>query len=538
MSHSPSVASSPGTPASPSLLADLKAGFFVFLIALPLCLAIAQASQFPPIAGVMTAIVGGLLVTPLGSARLTIKGPAAGLIVIVCGAVTELGTVNGVFDPALGYHRTLAVGMVAAAMQIGFGLLRFASAGAAIAPSVVHGMMAAIGITIAAKQFHVALGVTPIGKKPLDLIAEIPGSFGHANPAVLMIGITSIVILILWPFWKTVAKKVPAPIVVLVVGVLLGWVDHLADDHRHTLLGLEYTGDKHFLVELPASLWSAIVFPNFDGVWSGASLKWVVMFALIGFIESTLSTLAVDALDPAKRASDLNKDLVAVGCGNLVSAAIGGLPMISEIVRSKANIDAGAQSSKANFVHGLLLLLSILTVPWLLQMIPQAALAAMLIMVGWRLGGPATWRHAWHTGWDQFLLFTVTIGVTLLTDLLKGVAAGLLVKFVLHMLRGVKLSHFFSTEIRSFKNGDELRITLHGSAVGTTLLRMRREFDLVDPSVLRVVVDLTDCALVDHTFLSSVKGIADEFPKAKLQLVFADAMQAASFDPQATRWKR
>lgn len=520
----------------PSLAADLKAGFFVFLIALPLCLAIAKASEFPPIAGVMTAIIGGLIVSPLGSARLTIKGPAAGLIVIVLGAVTELGTVNGQFDPQLGYTRCLAVGMVAAAIQILFGLLRFASVGAAMANSVVHGMMAAIGITILSKQVHNAMGVTPAAKTPLPLLAEIPASIGKANVAVTVIGVLSILVLALWPKWKKAAARVPAPLVVLALAVAIGAALHLATPGSGTLLGREFASGPDLLVKLPASLVAAITHPNFDVVFSGASIKWIVMFALVGFIESTLSTLAVDSLDPARRASNLNRDLLALGCGNLVSAAVGGLPMISEIVRSKANIDAGAQSNKANFFHGAFLLLSIVAVPWLLQMIPLSALAAMLIMVGLRLGGPKVWAHAWHVGWDQFVMFAVTVVVTLMTDLLKGVGAGLVVKAALHMLRGVRPGFFFGSRVEATRAGEVMTVTMAGAAVFTMLLRLGKVLRGVDGGVRKVVLDLRECRLIDHTFLARVEGMAAEWPQAKLEILYPAAAKAASHDAQAARW--
>lgn len=529
---------SPNAPliARNSLAADLKAGFFVFLIALPLCLAIAKASEFPPIAGVMTAIIGGLIVSPLGSARLTIKGPAAGLIVIVLGAVGELGAVNGQFDPQLGYTRTLAVGMVAAAIQIAFGLLRFASVGAAMATSVVHGMMAAIGITILSKQAHNALGVTPAAKTPLPLLAEIPASLGKANVAVTLIGVLSLLVLALWPKWRKAAARVPAPLVVLALAVAIGSALHLAAPGSGTLFGREFASGPDLLVKLPASLLDAVTPPNFDVVFTGASIKWIVMFALVGFIESTLSTLAVDSLDPAKRASDLNRDLLALGCGNLVSAAVGGLPMISEIVRSKANIDAGAQSNKANFFHGAFLLLSIVAVPGLLQMIPLSALAAMLIMVGLRLGGPKVWLHAWHVGWDQFLMFAVTVVVTLMTDLLKGVGAGLATKAMLHFLRGVRPGFFFGSRIESARSGDVLTVKVHGAAVFTMLMRLGKVLRGVDGGVRKVVLDLRDCRLIDHTFLARVEGMAAEWPHAALEIALPTNAKSASHDPQSARW--
>lgn len=521
---------------SPSTwIADARSGFLVFLIALPLCLAIAKASDFPPIAGVMTAIIGGLVATPLGSARLTIKGPAAGLIVIVVGAVAELG--GG--DVGLGYHRTLAVGVVAAGIQILFALMRTATIGLMMAPSVVHGMLAAIGIIIVSKQSHVLLGVAPKAKAPLSLLAEIPHSISACNPVIVCVGLVALAIVFLWPLLRAAfAKKIPAQLVALFVVVPLGIALGLTQAHEYTFASEVFRIDpKAVLVQLPASLLDAVTAPDFSVVFSPTSLKYIAMFALVGTIESTLSCLAVDSLDPAKRASNLDRDLLALGVGNLVSASIGGLPMISEIVRSKANIDAGAQSSKSNLFHGLFLLLFVVLLPGLLQLIPQAALAAMLIAVGWRLGGPSHWMHAWHMGKDQFLLFATTVILTLVEDLLIGVAAGLALKVVLHLLRGTGFRGLLGPRVDAVKQDGVLRITVHGAAAFTSLLRVRKAFQQADESVQEVVLDLSESKLVDHTFLQRAYGMADELPNAKFRLVGMEGMVSMSDNALATKWR-
>jgi len=340
--------------------ADLRAGFLVFLIALPLCLGIAMASSFPPVAGILSAIVGGLVATFIGSAPLTIKGPAAGLIVIAIGAVQDLG--QG--DVVLGYQRALAVGVLAAVIQILLSFVRAATVGIAMSPSVVHGMLAAIGIIIISKQAHTVLGVTPEGKEPLHLLAEIPESVMHANPEIVALGLVALLILFAWPLIRTRwAKAIPGPVVVLAVTVPLALIFDLGHQHNYSLLSHSYHVGPEFLVTLPGSLLDAVTFPDFSVAFSATSLKYVVMFALVGTIESTLSVIAVDSLDPEKRPSGLNMDLFATGAGNLVSAAIGGLPMISEIVRSKANVDAGARSGWANFSHATFLLLFVALAP-------------------------------------------------------------------------------------------------------------------------------------------------------------------------------
>lgn len=513
---------------------DLTSGFLVFLIALPLCLGISMASGFPPIAGVLTAIVGGVLVTALGSARLTIKGPAAGLIVIAIGAVTELG--EG--DPMTGYKRALAVGVVAAVIQIVFALVRAASIGAAMPPSVVHGMLAAIGVIIISKQAHTVLGVSPEGKGPVALLAEIPHSLTKLNPEIATIGAVSLLVLFGLPFIKAKwARSIPAPMVVLVLAIPLGMAFDLGHEHTYSFGQATYAVGPAHLVQLPGRLLDALAFPDFSVVTSAVSIKYIVMFALVGTIESTLSVIAVDSLDPEKRPSNLNRDLLALGVGNLVCGLIGGLPMISEIVRSKANIDNGAKTSRANFFHGTFLLAFVALVPGLLQSIPLAALGAMLVYTGFRLASPKEFAHAKAIGLDQLALFVTTLVVTLFTDLLVGVAAGLVLKVVLHVARGAGLRALFRPQVEREDREGEINIRVRAAATFTTLLSVASQLAAVDDKVSRVTIDLSQATLVDHTFLSRVYSMAEEWPHTELELKGLEELRPASGHVVAARWR-
>ncbi len=519
-------------PSAPSRLADVKAGFLVFLIALPLCLGIAMASGFPPVAGVLTAIVGGVVVSPMSGARLSIKGPAAGLIVIALGAVMELG--EG--DLSLGYRRALAVGVAAAVVQIVLALFRTATVGIAMSPSVVHGMLAAIGVIIISKQAHTVLGVVPESKETLELLTEIPHSIAHANPEIAILGGVSLLILFLWPLLRTAwAKAIPGPLVVLAIAVPLGLIFDLPHAHSYEFWNGHYDVGPEYLVKLPSSLVSALVFPDFSVLFGITSLKYVLMFALVGTIESTLSVIAIDAMDPAKKASNLNRDLLAVGVGNLIVGLIGGLPMISEIVRSKANIDSGARSSWANFSHGILLLVFVAAVPGLLQTIPLAALGAMLVYTGARLAAPSEFIHARQVGMDQLMLFTITLVVTLATDLLIGVGVGLAAKVVMHLARGAKLRDLFAASVDVTRDGELMHLRVRGAAAFTSLLAVRKAIGGLDESVHRIQLDLSDASLVDHTFLARIHGMADELPGTTLEVVGVDGMQVTSAHPHATR---
>lgn len=516
---------------------DLSSGFLVFLIALPLCLGIAMASGFPPIAGILTAIVGGVLGTVLGSARLTIKGPAAGLIVIALGAVTELADPS---DPSLGYKRALAVGVVAGLLQIGLALVRSGSLGDAFPPSAVHGMLAAIGVIIVSKQAHTLMGVKPLAKEPLGLLAEIPHSFMNMNPEIFLIGAVSLAILFGMPKlpfkW---AKKVPAPMVVVTTAILLEHLFDLEHDHTYSWHGHQYPIGPTYLVTLPGRLLDALALPDFGAVLSGASVKYIVMFTLVGSLESLLSAKAVDQLDPKHRHSDLNRDLLATGIANTVASAIGGLPMISEIVRSSANINSGAQSRLSNLFHGTFLLLFVLLLPGLLHQIPLAALGAMLIYTGLRLASPAEFVKTFRIGPDQLAVFTTTLVVTLATDLLVGVMSGVLLELLIHFGRGARLATLFKTHAETLDAEGQSVLKVTNSALFTNYIGLKKRIEGLSQKVESLVLDLRETQLVDHTVLEKLHHLELEWERLgkRLIIVGLEDHKTASDHHAASRWK-
>ncbi len=512
--------------------ADLKSGFLIFLIAMPLCLGISIASGFPAIAGIITAIVGGCLVSLLGGSRLTIKGPAAGLIVIAIGAVTELG--QG--DMSAGYHKALAVGVVAALLQMIFSFLRVANLGISISKSVVHGMLSAIGVIIIAKQIHVMLGAKPEAKGIFDLIFAIPHSIMEANPIIAAIGVGSFLLLIFWPKIKSrFTKIIPAQIVIIAIVVPLALFLRIGDEHFYSFMSHDYALNNHYLVNLPASIISGITFPDFSEIFSNTSIKYIAMFSLVGMIESTLTVVAVDSIDPKKQTSNLNRDLFALSCGNLVAAFLGGLPMISEIVRSKSNVDNGATSSRANFFHGVFLLIFVAFLPKLLDLIPLAALAAMLVYVGTRLASISELKHVKNIGTDQLILFLTTLLVTIGVDLLSGVAAGLALKIILHLARGVTLKSLFCGRIETFQNDKKMRFVMHDAAAFPNLFRLRRALDKMPEEVTDVIIDVSEAKLIDHTFLTGIKNITSEKSGINFNFIGLEKFRAISDHPDSTR---
>lgn len=409
---------------------DLIAGFNVFLIALPLCLGIAIASNFPPSAGILSAVVGGLVTSFFGGARLSIKGPAAGLIAITLAAVNELGGQ----DLQLGYERTLAVGVIAAVIQILIALMRKAVIAKIIPSSVIHGMLAAIGVIIVSKQSYVMMGLTAESSKPLEQMFHLPAKLFQLNPLIFLLGLIALGIMTLWPYIKKVAI-IPESLMILFIIIPLSLFLNLTIEHSYTFMGNTYLVGPEQLINLPAHFFDAIRFPDFSAILTPISLKFIMMFALIGSIESLLTVCAVDTMNPLSPPSNLNKDLGAVGIGNLLSALIGGLPMISEIVRSKANIDFGAKTAKANFFHGLFMLIAVIGLPMVVNLIPLSALAALLVFVGIKLASPREFYHAYKSGMDDFLVFFTTFLVTLFSDLLMGVFSGILLKLIFYVVR-------------------------------------------------------------------------------------------------------
>ncbi len=528
---------------------DIVSGLLVFLIALPLCLGISLASGFPPIAGIFTAIIGALLTTFISNSELTIKGPAAGMIVIVIGCVEAFGGngMNGGWDAAdiSAYRAALAVGVVAAVLQICFGIFRAGILGEFFPTSAVHGMLAAIGVIIIIKQFPVALGVQGAKGEPLEMLREFPRYIAEANPAIAAIGFVSLLIMFLWPFIGRrlpPLKRVPAPMVVLLVAVPMGMAFDLLHKHSYHLQNHEYQLGEQYLVLMPDrmfGMFSEFTLPDFSALSKPIAWKWVVMFFAVGSLESLLSAKAVDLLDPWKRKTNLNRDVIAVGTANLAASMFGGLPMISEIVRSKANIDNGARTRFADFWHGIFLLLCVALIPTVLHRIPLAALAAMLVYTGFRLAHPSEFMHVYRVGREQLAIFVTTLVAVLATDLLVGIGIGIALKMVIHNINGVPLKSMFKPFL-DVEDVDEStsRITAQGSAVFSNWIPFRRQIEQLGLVQHRnMIVDLSGTDLVDHSTIEKLEELQRDFEQEglRLELVGLDALQPLSQDARATR---
>lgn len=480
---------------------DAVSGFLVFLLALPLSLGIAKASGFPAAMGVLTAMVGGIFVSFFAGSALTIKGPAAGLITICAGAVAELGALN--IEGYTGVQLACGAIVVMSVIQILFGFLKFGSLSDFFPPSAVHGMLAAIGLIIFSKQIHVLLGIDPAtlkGLEPIELYEMIPHSFMNADPRVAAVGIVSLIIIFGMPLIKSkFIKKIPAPMVVLVVTIPMA----LIMDFRHTEPAFDLVSIGNF--------WENITFnASFAAIGTGVFWKYVIMFLFINSLESLLTVKAVDSLDPYKRESNSNKDLTALGAGNALSGLLGGLPMISEVARSSANVNFGGRTRWANFFHGLFLLIAMLLFIPVIEMIPNSALAALLIAVGYRLASPKEFFKTYKIGVEQLVIFVITIAVTISTDLLLGVGSGILAKFIFHIINGAPIRSLFKARYEMSQTENDYNISVKDSAIFSNLIGFKNLFKRIAPGK-KVTLNFADARIVDHSFMEQLHHFEEEY---------------------------
>ncbi len=380
----------------------------MLLVALPLCLGIALASGAPLMAGVVTGVIGGIVVGVVSGSHLSVSGPAAGLTAVLLSAIMTLG----------GFPAVLTAVVLAGLMQVALGLLRAGAFASYFPNAVVHGMLVGIGLIIILRQLPYALGANM-----LDASAGAMATFAALDTGALLLSVVALVLLVLWeqPFMKALALLPGALVAVLVCSVLNAVLDMVQGTQLVTLPVIASFAQLTAVLEQP--LWSAL---TDRAVWLVA-----LTIALIASMETLLSLEATDRMDPLRREAPANRELVAQGVGNVLCGLLGGLPMTGVIVRSSANVQAGAKTRASAILHGVLLLVAVLSIPTLLNMIPLAALAAILIHTGWKLAHPRHVLHVARLGFREWLPFGVTIGVILLTDLLIGIACGLALSLVL-----------------------------------------------------------------------------------------------------------
>ena len=436
---------------------DLPSGLVVFLVALPLCLGIALASGAPLFSGIIAGIVGGIVVASASGSALSVSGPAAGLTVIVINAITTLEA----------YESFLLAVVLAGVLQLALGYLKAGIIGHYFPSSVIKGMLAAIGLILIFKQIPHALGYDKDSEGDFyffqvdgeNTFSEIINSLNHLSLGAIIISVTSLVILILWekPFLKKYAffKTIPGALIAVCLGVLINY-----------LFGLykpEWILESDHLVKLPVAatandFFNQFTLPDFTAFSNPKVYVVAFTIAIIASLESLLSVEATDKLDPEKRNTPTNRELKAQGLGNIISGLIGGLPVTAVIVRSSANINSGAKTKLSAIIHGIFLLASVVLLPNILNKIPLACLAAVLLVVGYKLAKVSLFKSMFNLGWDQFLPFVVTVVTILLTDLLKGICVGMAVSIFFILRNNYKRPYFF---IRSeHVEGDIITIEL------------------------------------------------------------------------------
>ncbi|MBJ2173949.1 SulP family inorganic anion transporter [Aureibaculum sp. A20] len=480
---------------------DVSAALSVSLVALPLALGIAVASGVSPMAGVLSAIIGGVVTTFFRGGNLSINGPAAGLIAAILGGLVALdGNINYV----------LAAIVVSGGIQTILGFLKMGRFAKLLPSSVLHGILAAIGIIIFAKQIHYALGTTSNANTIIGTLSDVFYNLSEINPFVFLIALVGILVLF---FYKKINTKfiriIPAPMWVLLLALPIVFGFDFFNEHSISLFGKNYVVGPDLLINIPDNPLDSIMHPDFSMIGTSAFWLTVLSITTIATVITLASARAVDKLDPYKRTTNLNKDMVGVGLSTMVSGALGGLPITTVIVRSTVNVNSNAKTKWSNLYHGIFLILFVLILAPVLRSVPLAALAAILVHTGFKLASPQVFKHAYDQGVEQLLFLSLTLIITLFTDLLYGIVGGILMTLVLHMLLAkVGIVNFFK---KIYKSGSKVYKSENGSydvklkGIANFLYALKLDKLLEDiPEGSNVSIDMSQTRLVDLTIMENL----------------------------------
>lgn len=511
-----------------SLAKDTIAGIVVFLVALPLCLGIAVASNAEPFSGVMSGIIGGIVVGVLSGSHTSVSGPAAGLTAVVAVQIATLGS----------FETFLAAVLIAGVIQVVLGCFKAGIISAFVPSSVIKGLLSAIGVILIIKQLPIVLGhqkaaaVTPEatpehGSQTIEHENIFAGLLellsGEYFMAPLLIGLGSTAFLMGWDKIKVLKKSIiPAPLLVVIAGILITWL--------LPKLNVSVSIPDKMLVTVPIAssageMLGLIRMPNFLALLTPAVYMAGLTIAIVASLETLLNLEAVDNIDPKHRYSPPNRELVAQGIGNMVAGMLGGLPMTSVIVRSSVNINSGGQSKISAIMHGFLLLGFVLLLPQLLNMIPYASLAAILMVTGFKLVSPSMIHELWKAGRYQFGPFVITVVSIVATDLLIGILIGLAVSlaFILHSnyrrpIRrivekhvGGEILHIELANQVSFLNKAALDQTLRNIPRGGKVLLDASRTDYIDPDILALIRDYRNKVAPAHGVQVSMRGFQSRY---------------------------
>lgn len=476
-------------------------GLVVFLVALPLCLGIALASGAPPLSGIISGIIGGIVVGFISNSNISVSGPAAGLTAIIVSAITELGT----------FELFLTAGLIAGIIQLALGFIRAGSISNYFPNNVIEGMLAGIGIIIVLKQIPHALGFDKDYEGNQTLfengfnMSYFSELFSSVHTGAIIVTLVSMAILLTWDNVAALKKikMLPGALVAVVAGILL--------NQLFIATGSSLAISSEHLVTLPVpqsaeDFKNLITIPDFGGF--ANPQVWIVgaTIAIVASIETLLCIEASDRLDVKRRITDTNLELKAQGIGNLVSSIIGGLPMTSVVVRSSANASAGATSKMSAIIHGVLLLVCVISIPFILNLIPLATLAAVLILVGYKLAKPATFMHFWHNGKYQFIPFLATVLAVVFTDLLKGVGIGLLISIIYILQGNMKRAYYLSRE--ELNETDDFTIKLAEEVSFLNKAAIKKTIKNVKPGS-KVTIDASGTSYITTDVLELIQDFAN-----------------------------
>jgi MFS superfamily sulfate permease-like transporter len=474
---------------------DLPSGLSVFLVALPLCLGIALASGAPLFSGLVAGVIGGIVIGLLSGSEVSVSGPAAGLAVIVADAIAKVGA----------YDAFLTAVVLAGVMQFLLGLIKAGRFSSFFPDSVIKGMLVAIGIVIILKQIPHALGRDNDYEGEFEFqqladgentISEIYRAIETASTGAVVISLVSLVFLIGWGriashSTKTFFKNFPSALVVVFIGIGL-------NEFFRVSVPEWYMGTKahQHMVQIPTiapgqSIFSIFDFPDFSVLANPKIYGIAATIALVASLETLLNLEASDRLDSAKRVSSTNQELIAQGVGNVLSGMVGGLPVTSVVVRTSANIYGGAKTRMSTIFHGLLLVTAVFLGGPLLNLIPLSCLAAVLIMVGYKLASPAIFKKTYQDGWSQFLPFIITVLGIVFTDLLVGIALGTVIGILF-----VLYTNFQST-FSVFRDGRKVLIEFEKDLYFLSKPQLKEALGLLQPGD-EVLIDGTKAPFIDH----------------------------------------
>ena len=490
---------------------NVFAGFVVSLIALPLGLGLAIASEAPPLSGIIAAVAGGIVVALFGGSHVTIAGPGNGLVIVLLAAITTLGGGN-LYE---GYLFTLAAIILSGGLLFLFGVLRLGAMSEFFPASALQGMLAAIGIGILAKQFHVMLGLTTVPCGTVEQLLRIPDSlllFFGFHPFAGVLGLGSLIFLFLYsrirnPYFHLI----PAPMWVVVGSIGIGYYYTL-------VLNKAVPIDPELLIKIPDQLFSSLPRPNFKKIFDINFIGVVFSITLIAVIESLLSIKAVDKLDPKKRRSNVNKDLRALGLASIVSGFLGGLNVVTVIARSSVNANNGGTNRSANFFHAAFLVLFIVLLGDQIQRIPLTALAAILVFTGYKLATPENLIRIYKIGPEQAFIFLITLVTTLFTSLIVGIAVGILFTFIVHLFLR---KSFFLFSLNIFKpnvlmyleeQSGNYYVSVKNFCSFLNFYRLKKKLDQI-PENEHAIVDFSLCDFVDHTVMEGLHDYQRSFAR-------------------------